>query len=178
MKPETMQTRVAFLRGINVGGNTMVSMKELAALCTHMGLADVQTYLNSGNVVFRSPLPEAELQKALEEELSGKTGKEIRVVIRSAGDLEQIAEDNPFPEAVPSHVGVLLGTAPVPENILSEFSTPGREKIVAGKREVYIHYPDGIGRSKLKIPPLLREGTMRNINTISGLVLLIAQSRK
>ena len=96
-----MSTWVAFLRGINVGGTTMVSMKELAAMCTQMGLLDVQTYLNSGNVIFRSPLPEAELQKALEEELSGKTGKEIGVVIRSSGDLEQIAGGNPFPGSRP-----------------------------------------------------------------------------
>ena len=54
--PEIMQTQIAFLRGINVGGNTMVSMKELAVICTQVGLLDVQTYLNSGNVIFRSPL--------------------------------------------------------------------------------------------------------------------------
>ena len=47
-----------------------------------------------------------------------------------------------------------------------------------GKREMYIHYPDGMGRSKLKSPPLLRDGTMRNINTLSGLVSLIAKSGK
>ena len=103
-----MQTWVAFLRGINVGGNTMVSMKELAAICTHMGFLDVQTYLNSGNIIFKSPLPEAELQKALEQELSEKTGKDIRVVIRSSGDLEQMIDCNPFPEAVPSQIGVSL----------------------------------------------------------------------
>jgi uncharacterized protein (DUF1697 family) len=176
--PETMQTRVAFLRGINVGGNTMVSMKELAAICTDMGLLDVQTYLNSGNIIFKSPLPEAELTKALERELSGRTGKDIRVVIRSSGELEQIVGANPFPDAVPSQVGVLLGSSPVPEHVLAEFSTPGREKIMAGKREVYIHYPDGMGRSKLKIPPSLRDGTMRNINTLSGLVDLIAKNRE
>jgi uncharacterized protein (DUF1697 family) len=176
--PKTLQTRVAFLRGINVSGTTMVSMKDLAAICTQMGLLDVQTYLNSGNVIFRSPLPEAELQKALERELSGKTGKDIRVVIRSSGELEQIVTGNPFPEAVPSRVGVLLGTAPVPEKVPSEFSTPGRETVVPGRREVYIHYPDGMGRSKLKIPPSLRDGTMRNINTLSGLAGLIAKSRE
>jgi uncharacterized protein (DUF1697 family) len=172
-----MSAYVAFLRGINVGGNMRVSMKELAVICTDMGLLDVRTYLNSGNIIFESPLPEAELQKTLEQELSGKTGKDIHVVIRSSGELEQIVIGNPFPEAIPSQVGVLLGTTPVPEKVLSEFSTPGRETVVPGRREVYIHYPDGMGRSKLKIPPSLRDGTMRNINTLSGLAGLIAKSR-
>ena len=115
---------------------------------------------------------------ALERELSGRTGTVIRVVIRSPGDLEQLVAANPFPEAVPSQVGVLLGTTTVPEEVLAEFDYPGGEKVMPGKREVYIHYPDGMGRSKLKIPPSLRDGTMRNINTISGLVGIIAKSRK
>ena len=172
---KTMNTHVAFLRGINVGGNTMVSMKDLAAICTQIGFENVRTYLNSGNVIFQSPLPEAELQKALETALSGKTGKEIGVVIRSPGDLERVVKGNPFPDAVPSQVGVLLVTEPVAENILAEFVIPGREKVVPGKREVYVHYPDGMGRSKLKWPLSLRGGTMRNINTLTKLAGLAAE---
>jgi uncharacterized protein (DUF1697 family) len=173
-----MHTWVAFLRGINVGGNTMISMKDLATICTQIGFENVRTYLNSGNVIFKSPLMKVELQTALEKELSARTGKEISVAVRSSGDLEQMVDDNPFPEAVPSHVGVLIVTDPVPENVVAEFIILGREKVVPGKREVYIHYPDGVGRSKLKIPPLLRDGTMRNINTLSGLVSIIAKSRE
>jgi uncharacterized protein (DUF1697 family) len=170
-----MQTWIAFLRGINVGGNTMVSMKELAAICSHIGFEKVRTYLNSGNVIFESPLPEAELQKALETALSGKTGKDIGVVIRSPGDLERVVKGNPFQKAVPSQVGVLLGTEPVAKNILAEFVITGREEVVPGKREVYVHYPDGMGRSKLKWPLSLIGGTMRNINTLSKLVGLAAE---
>lgn len=170
-----MNTYIAFLRGINVGGNTMVSMKDLAAICTDMGLLDVRTYLNSGNVVFTSSLPEAELRNLLEKEFSERLGKEIAVAVRSSGDLKQIVDNNPFPEAVPSRIGVLLGSDPVPENIVAGFITPGRERVIPGKREVYIHYPDGMGRSRLKFPPSLREGTVRNINTLSGMVGIIAK---
>ena len=166
---KTMNTHVAFLRGINVGGNTMVSMKDLAAICTHIGFDNVRTYLNSGNVIFQSSLPEAELQRILEKALSGKTGKDIGVVIRSPGELERVVKGNPFPEAVPSQVGVLLVTEPVTENVLAEFVIPGREKVELGGREVYVHYPDGMGRSKLKWPPSLRGGTVRNINTLTKL---------
>jgi uncharacterized protein (DUF1697 family) len=171
-----MNTHIAFLRGINVGGNTMLSMKDLAAICTRTGFENVRTYLNSGNVIFQSPLPEAELQMALETALSGKTGKEIGVVIRSPGDLERVVKGNPFPEAIPSQVGVLLVAEPVAEDILAEFVIPGREEVVPGGREVYVHYPDGMGRSKLKWPFSLRGGTMRNINTLAKLVGLAAES--
>ena len=172
---KTMNTLVAFLRGINVGGNTVVSMKELAAICTHIGLENVRTYLNSGNVIFDSPLSETELRTVLEAELSKKTGKDIRVIIRSPGDLEWVVKDNPFPDADQSQVGVLLVTESFAKNVLAEFVNPGREKVVPGKREVYVHYPDGMGRSKLKWPRSLKNGTMRNINTLAKLAGLAAE---
>ncbi|MHB8052908.1 MAG: DUF1697 domain-containing protein [Methanoregula sp.] len=170
-----MNTYIAFLRGINVGGKTMVSMKDLAAICVQIGFEHVRTYLNSGNVIFQSSLTEAELQEALETALTRKTGKEIGVVIRSPGDLERVVKGNPFPDAVQSQVGVLLVTEPIAKNVLAEFVIPGREKVVPGKREVYVHYPDGMGRSKLKWPLSLRDGTMRNINTLTKLVSLAAE---
>jgi uncharacterized protein (DUF1697 family) len=170
-----MNMHIAFLRGINVGGNTMVSMKDLAAICTHIGFEQVRTYLNSGNVIFQSPRPEAELQEALETALKEKTGKEIGVVIRSPGELERVVSSNPFPDAVPSQVGVLLVTEPVSKNVLAEFVIPGTEEVVPGNREVYVHYPDGMGRSKLKLPRSLKTGTMRNINTLAKLAGMAAE---
>jgi uncharacterized protein (DUF1697 family) len=171
-----MNTYVAFLRGINVGGSTMVSMKELADLCTRRGFDEVRTYINSGNVIFKSPLPEIELKAALETALAEKTGKEIGVVIRSTRDLELVVKNNPFPGAVPSQVGVMLVMEPIAKNVREEFVIPGREEVVPGNREVYVHYPDGMGRSKLKWPPSLRGGTMRNINTLAKLVSLATGS--
>jgi uncharacterized protein (DUF1697 family) len=153
----------------------MVSMKDLAAICTHIGFEKVRTYLNSGNVIFESPLPETELQRVIETALSEKTGKDLRIVIRSSGELERMVRDNPFPEAVPSQVGVLLGTEPIAENVLAEFVIPGRERVVPGRREMYVHYPDGMGRSKLKWPPSLRGGTMRNITTLRKLAGLAGE---
>lgn len=170
-----MSTYIGFLRGINVGGNTMVSMKDLTAICMHAGFENVRTYLNSGNVIFQSPLPEAEVQKALETAITGKTGKEIGVVIRSPEDLERVVKGNPFPEAVPSQIGVLLVTESIGENILAGFVILGRAEVVPVMREVYVHYPDGMGRSKLKWPRSLKNGTMRNINTLSKMAGLAAE---
>jgi len=167
-------TYVAFLRGVNVGGNNLIPKNELASIGQRAGLSRVRTYINSGNILFTSNRPEGELAVALEKELKGATGKEIRVVIRSAIELAEIVATNPFPDAVPSQVGVLLVFGPVRKEIVKEFVTPGKETVVAGKREVYIHYPDGMGRSKLKGPALLRDGTMRNINTLTKLAGLAA----
>ena len=170
-----MNTYVAFLRGINVGGNTMLSMKDLATICTRIGFMDVRTYINSGNVIFKSSLPEDNLQAALEKELLGKTGTEIGVVVRNTNDLERVVKNNPFPGAVPSQVGVMLVMEPIAKNAREEFVIPGKEEVVPGNREVYVYYPDGMGRSKLKWPASLRNGTMRNINTLSKLVSLGAE---
>ena len=60
---------------------------------------------------------------------------------------------------------------------MAEFVIPGGETIVPGKWEVYIHYPDGMGRSKLKVPLSLRDGTMRNINTLTKLVDLATEPK-
>ena len=167
-------TRIAFLRGINVGGKNLISGKDLAAAGERAGLAGVRIYINSGNILFSSDRPEGELAAALEKELVRTTGKEIRVVIRSAKELDEIVRGNPFPDAVPSQVGVLLVAGPVGKEIPAEFVIPGREVVAAGKREVYVYFPDGMGRSKLKIPALLRNGTMRNINTLTKLAGLAA----
>jgi uncharacterized protein (DUF1697 family) len=164
-----LTTYVAFLRGINVGGKSMVAMDTLAGIGTQAGLGHVRTYLNSGNLLFTSDLPEGELQDVLEQKLQQKTGREISVVIRSIAELDTLVKNNPFPDEVPSQVGVQLIAAPVPKNILAEFKIPGREEVVPGTREVYVHYPDGMGRSKLKWPPSLKCGTMRNITTLTKL---------
>jgi uncharacterized protein (DUF1697 family) len=164
---------VAFLRGINVGGNTMIPMKELADLFIKAGLTNVRTYINSGNVIFESELSEVELKATLEKALLEKIGKDIPVVIRNTGELRSIASRNPFPEADPSKVGVVLLTNPVAKSFMDGFAHPGPENIVPAGREIYIFYPNGMGRSKLKLPVTLEAGTIRNINTIAKLADLI-----
>jgi uncharacterized protein (DUF1697 family) len=164
-----MTRYAAFLRGVNVGGNNLISKDDLVVIGERAGLSGVRTYLTSGNILFSSTRPEGELAAALETELAKTTGTEIRVVIRSATELAEIVAGNPFPDAVPSQVGVLLVAGPVRKEIANEFVTPGKERVVAGKREIYIHYPDGMGRSKLKIPAPVKSGTVRNIGTLTKL---------
>lgn len=168
-----MKNYVAFLRGINVGGHSKVDMKTLAALCTKIGLRDVRTYINSGNVIFRSDGKAEQLRDALERAVTELAGREVKVVVRTAENLKALLDANPFPNAQPAKVGVLLACEPVGR---PEFNGVRDEEIAAGEREVFIHYPSGMGRSKLKGPPELSEATMRNINTIRKVADLAQKS--
>lgn len=164
---------VAFLRGINVGGSNLLPMNELSEICAGIGFEEVRTYIQSGNVIFKSELPENKLKEKLEKALFKKKGKEIPVAIRSAAQLKTILSRNPFPKANPSRVGVLILPKSVPKNLPEEIAISGSEEVIPARREIYIHYPDGMGRSKLKLPGSVKEGTMRNINTLTRLAGLM-----
>lgn len=165
-------TFVAFLRGINVGGNTRVPMKRLAELCTEIGFVNVRTYINSGNILFESKLSADVLREKLERALQKEWKKSIAVVIRTERELKSSISKNPFPKVEPMKVGVMLFHSPVSKGYLKDFKNNQPEEVVQGAKELYIHYPNGMGRSKLKLPASKEQGTVRNINTLTKLVLL------
>ena len=165
-----MTVFVAFLRAINVGGTGTLPMKELAALCADLGLQDVRTYIQSGNVVFASHLTERKVQAKVEERLAKKMGKKIDVMVRTAAELRSILAANPFPHGKPAQVAVLFLADRAPKGLLDGLAISGPEEIKLAGREIYIHYPLGIGRSKLKLPAATPVGSARNLNTIAKLV--------
>jgi len=167
-----MTTYIAFLRGINVGGNMLLPMAELKALCADAGFEEVQTYIQSGNVILQSRLSGEPVRTRLQKVLFNAKGKEIAVAVRSAVELESILSANPFSKANPSQVIVLLLNDPVQKESLRDIKIPGKEEVKAGLRELYIHYPEGMGKSKLKLPSVFKTGTARNLNTIAKLVEL------
>jgi uncharacterized protein (DUF1697 family) len=167
-----MTTFVALLRAVNVGGTGLLPMKDLSALCTQLGFAGVRTYIQSGNVVFRSDLSEARARKALEEALAERFGNRVDVMIRSASELRAVLSANPFPDAPPARVAVVFSSNPIPKSAVDEVIAPGGEQAAAGKRELYLFYPDGMGRSKLKLPAAIGRTTARNINTVAKLVAM------
>lgn len=167
-----MSTFIAFLRGINVGGNTIIPMAELKTICMGIGFENVRTYIQSGNVIFTSKLAEDALVKQLEDALHKTMQKEITVVIRTAQELNSIISRNPFSDATPSLVGVVLLTAPVPKDAFESLTGPGGEEIVISEREIYIYYPNGMGKTKLKLPKIAQKGTVRNINSITKISAL------
>lgn len=167
-----METYIAFLRGINVGGSNILPMSELKSICNDIGFEIVRTYIQSGNVIFESKIPEVILVKELEDALYKRKQKHIPVIIRTAKELESVLFDNPFPNAKASQVGVMFFTDPIPKDALNGITIPGSEIIEIHEREIYIYFPNGMGSSKLKFTSILQKGTVRNINSVAKLVEL------
>jgi uncharacterized protein (DUF1697 family) len=165
-----LKTYICFLRGINVGGHMLLPMNELRTLCEKLGFERVRTYIQSGNIVLETPLAEAALGKQLESALQEKMGKRIPVALRTIDELDAVLKNNPFQKAEPAKVGVMFFAEPIREYFLDGVSTSTGEEVKMGKREVYIYYPNGMGRSKLKLPKEAAQGTVRNINTVRKLI--------
>ncbi|MFC3550433.1 DUF1697 domain-containing protein [Lysobacter cavernae] len=164
-----MTTYIALLRAVNVGGTGKLPMAELRALCEAAGFAQVRTYIASGNVVLTSTATAAQVKAALEAQLAGYAGKPVGVLVRSATELAQVLADHPFPQAAPNRVvAIFLDEAP-PADALDTVKHRKGEEIALGKREIYVHYGDGMADSKLVIPAA-KAGTARNLNTIAKLV--------
>jgi uncharacterized protein (DUF1697 family) len=166
-----MTVYIALLRGINVGGSGLLAMKDLVALCGKCGFAKARTYIQSGNVVFESDLKEEGVRQALEKALAAKMGKPVDVMVRRAAEMRAVLEANPFPDTEPNKKMVVFLTGKAPVEALRGVTGPAGEQVRAGKREVYVYYPEGQGRSKLKLP-LKVAGTARNINTVAKLVAM------
>jgi uncharacterized protein (DUF1697 family) len=168
-----MTTYVALLRAVNVGGTGKLPMKDLAELCEGLGFVNVRTYIQSGNVVFGSRLTEKSVRKKLEAALTETLGKHADVVVRTGAELKAVLKGNPFPDAEPARVGVFLMADTVGKELMDRIVAPTGEQVGAGKREVYIYFPNGMGKSKLKIPKAV--GTVRNINTVGKLAAMAAE---
>lgn len=169
-----MTPYVALLRAVNVGGTGKLAMAELRAMCEAIGFANVRTYIASGNVVFASALSEAKAKAALERRLADHAGKPVGVLVRSGQELAAILRANPFAAAPPDRTVAIFLDAPPSADTLARVRGQGTETIALGKREIYVHYPDGIGRSKLKIDAA-QAGTARNMNTVATLAEWAAQ---
>lgn len=163
-----MQVFVALLRAVNVGGTGKLSMKELRSLCEGAGLEDVKTYIQSGNVVFRTGLSAPRVETKLEKTLTARMGRRVGVLVRTGAELDRIVECNPFVEAAPNRVIVFFLDETPPPDALEGWRIPGRERMALGGREVFIHFPDGQGRSKLRIP-FADTATGRNLRTVTRL---------
>ena len=169
-----MAKYVALLRAINVGGTGKLPMTDLKALCEDAGFTHVQTYIASGNVVFESKHSEAKVKAALEKRLHAYAGAPIGVVVRTAAEMAAVLKANPFPKAAPSQAVAIFLDKPPPGDALDHAVHVNDEKMALGKREIFVHYGSGIGRSKLRIPAA-KTGTMRNMNTIAKLADLAAK---
>jgi uncharacterized protein (DUF1697 family) len=168
-----MPVFIALLRAVNVGGTGKLPMPHLKRLCEKAGFRNVRTYIASGNVVAEREGGEAEAKTALEAELQFYARKPVGVIVRAAGEMAKVVADNPFPNHSASHTIAIFLDQPLPPDGLENAKGRTNEEVRLGAREVYIHYPDGIGRSNLRIPAA-RDGTARNMNTVTKLASMAA----
>jgi uncharacterized protein (DUF1697 family) len=169
---------VALLRGINVGGKAMVPMAALRQTFASVGCEDVVTYIQSGNVVLRSPLPADKLQAALEAAAAARFGFEPAVMLRTADEMATVVAGNPYAGADEKHLHVgFLHAAPdaATEQCVGAIDCHPEEVTVVG-RDLYLRLPNGMGRAALpvKLERCLRPSpvTVRNWRTVTKLVEL------
>jgi uncharacterized protein (DUF1697 family) len=163
-----MTAFIALLRAVNVGGTGKLPMTELKAMCEAAGFAKVRTYIASGNVVFASKASEAAVKAALEKKLRAYAGKEVGVAVRTAAEMKAVLKNNSFPKAAPSRTLTIFLDTPPPADALDQAKNVENEEMRLGAREIYVHYGDGMGQSRLKIPAAAA-GTGRNMNTVAKL---------
>jgi uncharacterized protein (DUF1697 family) len=175
-----MTIYILLLRGINVGGNNMIKMPELKGMLEEMGLSKVQTYINSGNVVFESEDSVEELRPKIEQEIAKRLGLSVDIVLRTSADWTRIIENNPYAEVELAqgwsvHLS-LLRQAPTQEGIekLRSYEIGVDEYHIDGL-EVYVLFRQSILDSKLSkhLSKLGVSMTMRNWNTIKKLETMI-----
>jgi uncharacterized protein (DUF1697 family) len=173
-----MKTYIALLRGINVGGSNLLPMKALKHLLEKEGCVDVQTYIQSGNVIFHSAMSNpARLAKRLTVAISKGHGFAPRLLLLTRSELERAATGNPFPDAHANpttlHLFFLAEEPKTPDLKPLDALRSKTERFELRGRIFYLHTPDGIGASKLaaRAEKLLGvAATARNWRTVTTLL--------
>jgi uncharacterized protein (DUF1697 family) len=172
-----MARYIALLRGINVGGNVL-RMHRLIELFAELGFKDTKTYLQSGNAVFETNVPALKLASTIQKKLIGETRLPVTVIVRTATEWQKTIRSNPFltePKMDRSKLHVtFLSTVPSEEGATKlQLIKAGRDRLCILGREVYLHCPDGYGRSKLTNNAIEKclaiSATTRNWNTLTAL---------
>ena len=175
-----MAAAISLLRGVNVGGHHNIRMEELRELYESLGLRHAQTYVQSGNVVFRTDARDfTRLSKRIADAIEQRFVFRPGVILRTAADLRGVIAANPFAsrrDLDPSRLLVQFLASEPPadarERILRIESEP--EELRMGGRELYIYYPNGMARPKVSWTfiekALQTQCTGRNWNTVQKLL--------
>jgi uncharacterized protein (DUF1697 family) len=175
---------IGLFRGINVGGNNKLPMKELVKVLEAAGLVDVKTYIASGNMLFQSDLPEASLQTLIGEQIQTHFGFRPLLFLITLTHLEKVIKANPYKDhehqGKAQHIFFLKAPASLINHDLLESLRIESEAYSLTDDAFYLYAPEGIGRSKLveKLHQGLKaDMTARNLNTVMTL-LEMATSRE
>jgi len=178
-----MNSYISILRGINVGGRKKIKMADLTILYEQLGFQDVVTYIQSGNVGFKTAVnQEDELIAMIQQAIEAQYGFQVPVQIRTNQEMQAIIDNCPFSslDLVENGTKVLvtfLASVPSTEKIeaVMEYVIAPEELVVRG-REIYLHCPNGYGRTKLSNQFLERKlkvtATTRNWRSVQKLYAL------
>jgi uncharacterized protein (DUF1697 family) len=171
---------VSMLRGVNLGPHRRISMDALRAVYESLGLKDPRTYVQSGNVVFRTRDKDlGKLTRKIEKGIEEKFGFHSDVVLRSSAELRDTIARNPFdgrPEVVPAKLLVTFLASDPGEEARAKIAAvrTGADELRMDRREIYVFFPDGMGKSKLSWPAIDRalktSWTGRNWNSVNKLL--------
>lgn len=177
-----MKTHIAFLRGINVNGKRKVPMQSLRALCESLGLKDVKTYIQSGNIVFKSSRQKTtSLETLLINAIEKEYEFEVPVIVKTIDEVEDILEQNPYKnkeELDANRVYFVLFNEVIIEEFLQklEAETFVNEEFHVGENCIYLKCKIGYGKAKLDNNFIERKlkitATTRNYRTMNKLVEL------
>lgn len=165
---------IVLFRG--VGGATQLPVKQLREVLTAAGFDKVATYINSGNAVLASPLDTNDVARKVAELVKEHMSFAKNVIVRNRDEWHEMIEENPFPHAVSEptklHVAAMEEEASADAIAALEAKATGTERFVVRNRTLYLHTPDGMGKSKFapKIEPTLKVAmTARNWRTMLAL---------
>jgi uncharacterized protein (DUF1697 family) len=161
---------VALVRAVNVGGQ-LLKMDKLKRIAGELGLGTPTTFIASGNLLFTSDRGERELKVELERSIAKHMGKMIGVMIRRASEMAAVTAANPFADQPGNRVVAIFLDDPPPDDATETAKNVADERLALGAREIYVHYPQGQGQSKLRIPAAAT-GTARNMNSVARLAEL------
>jgi uncharacterized protein (DUF1697 family) len=180
-----MPVYIALLRGINVGGNKLVSMEKLRDSFARLGFTEVKTYINSGNVIFRGARVSTDaLSRKIEKMIERDFGFPALVITRTAAEMKAALDGNPYlkESSIDSdHLHIMFLPEPPPAAALPELKklTAAPDRSTCCGREIYFCLPNGVSKSSLANNPierrLLRAATMRNWRTMSALCGIAAE---
>jgi uncharacterized protein (DUF1697 family) len=168
-----MTAYVALVRAVNVSGTGKLPKEELKSMGEACGFNQVRTFINSGNLLFTSELAETAVKKRVEEKLQAFFGKAVPAFVRSAREMAEARDGNPFPDQKPNSVMAHFIDEKPTQAMIEEARDVKGEKLALGPRLIYIAYGAGIADSKLKMP-LLKQGTARNMNSVVRIAELLA----
>jgi len=178
-------TYIAMLRGINVGGNKRVEMSRLRASCEALGFEKVQTYIQSGNVIFQAGKSSTStLSRTMEEKLLADFGFSVSVITRTSEEMGEAIQNNPFLgkkgiDPAKLHITFLSQAPPTAELKKLDILATKSEQSRCRGREIYLYLPDGQARTKLTNNAIEKAlsltATTRNWNTVNQLYRMASE---